>query len=232
MEEEQNNKDVIIDDEEQRAIDSREEFEKNVSNIWGHSKIGLEAKKAYMTMLSTKTGMYARVPLICKADNCPYAESCRLLECNLAPLGETCPAEAAQIEMRFAGYNKQFNLDSGSFTDKSLVSELINLDIMADRCKALISKEQVPVIEVVTGVSEQGEEYSHPEVSKYWDAYERTLKRREEILQLMKATRKDKKDDDGNNKSDMEIALEALKNQGGFVEDTQPTDTEYEEVKD
>ena len=35
-----------------------------------------------MTMLSTKTGMYARIPLVCKANSCPYAEKCQLLNYN------------------------------------------------------------------------------------------------------------------------------------------------------
>ena len=86
-----------------------------------------------MTMLSTKTGMYARIPLVCKANSCPYAEKCQLLNYNLAPLGELCPKETAEIELRYYEYSKEFDLDSASFTDKNLVSELINYDIMLDR---------------------------------------------------------------------------------------------------
>ncbi|MEG1494701.1 MAG: hypothetical protein RR406_00155 [Bacilli bacterium] len=75
----------------QEAISLRENFENNISNVWGHSPLGLEAKSAAMSMLSTKTGLYARVPITCKANGCPYEDSCALLPYGLAPLGEKCP---------------------------------------------------------------------------------------------------------------------------------------------
>lgn len=206
--------------EKTQAVINRENFEKNITNLWGHSATGIEAKKAAMTMLSTKTGMYARIPLICKGDCCPYAETCNMINYDLAPVGEACPVEAAQIELRYSAYNEDFDLSNSSFTDRVLVSELINLDIMAERCKALMTKEEVPVIEVVSGISESGDTFSRPEVSKHFEAYEKTLKKREEILQLMMATRKDKKDDGQKEKSLLEIIEEATKE--GFVEAQRP----------
>lgn len=186
--------DVAVNTNECEAVMNRENFERNLSNTWGYSNVGIEAKRAAMSMLATKTGMYARIPLMCKAESCPYADSCSLLPYNLAPIGEPCPVETAQIEIRFAGYEKDFNLDDASFTDKNLVAELINHDIMLERCKALITKEGVLVTDVVAGVSEHGEEFYRPEVSKHWEAYERIQKKRNEIYQLMMATRKDNKD--------------------------------------
>lgn len=186
--------DVAVDDTTCEAVMNRENFERNLNNMWGYSNVGIEAKRAAMSMLATKTGMYSRIPLICKAENCPYSESCSLLPYNLAPYGEPCPMETAQIEIRYAGYEKDFNLDTASFTDKNLVSELINHDIMLERCKALITKEGVLVTDVVAGIAENGEEFYRPEVSKHWEAYERVQKKRNEIYNLMMATRKDNKD--------------------------------------
>lgn len=187
--------DTDVDSSLEEAIVNRKNFENaiNVNNIWGYSNVGLEAKRAAMSMLSTKTGMYSRIPLLCKSETCPYAETCPLLPYNLAPHGEACPIETAQIEIRYAGYETDFDLDDASFTDKNLVAELINHDIMLERCKSLLTKEGVLVTDVVAGIAENGEEFYRPEVSKHWEAYERIEKKRNEIYNLMMATRKDKK---------------------------------------
>lgn len=201
------------------AIINRENFEKNLSNTWGYSNVGIEAKRAAMSMLATKTGMYARIPLVCKADGCPYSESCSLLPYNLAPIGEPCPIETAQIEIRYSGYEKDFNLDTASFTDKNLVAELINHDIMLERCKSLITKEGVLVTDVVAGIAENGEEFYRPEVSKHWEAYERIQKKRNEIYNLMMATRKDRKDKSNEEENSLTQAMAEMFSTDFIVEE-------------
>ena len=209
------------EDSKCEAIISRENFEKNLANVWGYSSVGLEAKKAAMSMLSTKTGMYSRIPLVCKADACPYAESCSLLPYNLAPYGEPCPVETAQIELRFEGYSSDFG-DMASFTDKNLVSELINLDVMIERCKALIAKEGILVQEVFAGVTEQGEVFTRPEVSKHWEAYERVQKKRNDTYELMLATRKNKKGEVQDSDSLTRMVAEMVANKEQYVVETRP----------
>ena len=216
--------DLEANDEEIKPAESRALFEKSLSNVWGYSELGIEAKKAAMTMLSTKTGMYARIPLVCKANSCPYAEKCQLLNYNLAPLGELCPKETAEIELRYYEYSKEFDLDSASFTDKNLVSELINYDIMLDRQRALLSQEGVLVVDVVTGVSEAGETFTHPEVSKTWEAYERIEKKRNNIYDLMLATRKSKKSDKKSSEESVTEMLSKVMNKDDFIIDVKPDD--------
>lgn len=186
-------KEQLMATEQQEAIEARKRFESNIANIWGHSAVGSQAKQAAMTMLSTKSGLYAKIPITCKTDACPYAQSCALLPYGLAPLGEKCPWETAMIETRYAQYVEDYNLDESSFTDKTLISELVNIDIMLERTKALMSAEQVPITEVVAGMTESGEEYTRPEVSKAYELYERNLNRKDKILESMLGTRKSRK---------------------------------------
>ena len=212
-----------VDNEKDVAIQNRELMEAGLNNIWGHSNLGLEAKKAAMAMLSTKNGMYARIPLTCKAATCPYADSCMLLKYDLAPAGESCPKETAEIELRYAAYNDDFDLDEASFTDKNIVSEIINYDIMLDRLKALLSKEEVLVVDIVAGISESGEEFTQPSVSKTWEAYERVEKRRSAAYETMLATRKSvKSNKDVTGEESLTQMMGRIMNAQDFVIDVKP----------
>ena len=213
-----------LQEESAVAIQNRELMERNLSNIWGHSTLGLEAKKAAMSMLSTKNGMYARIPLVCKANSCPYADSCMLLKYDLAPMGEPCPKETAEIELRYTAYDKDFELDEASFTDKNLVSELINYDIMLDRLRALLVKEEVLVVDQVAGIGENGEEFYQPTVSKTWEAYERVEKKRNNIYDLMLATRKSNKSNKEDDNQSFTQMISQVMNANDFVIDVKPDD--------
>lgn len=158
-------------------------------NPWGFSPRGQTAVQAARRALATKTGMYAKIPLVCKGDTCPYADSCSLLPYGLAPEGDYCPVEVAQVEALVQGYYHDFEIDELSFADKSLINEIVFLDIMLERCKALLAKEGTPVSDIVIGMSEAGEEIQQPAVSKAWEAYEKMTKRKDQKLQLLAATR-------------------------------------------
>ena len=201
------------------AIDARERFEANIGNVWGHSSLGLEAKKAAMAMLSTKTGLYAKVPITCKADTCPYSNTCALLPYGLAPFGEKCPWETALIESRYAGYMADYDLDSASFTDSTIVSELINIDVMLERTKALISEEQTPITEVVAGMTESGEQFTRPEVSKAYEINERNLNRKERLLESLLGTRKSRKGQQEQDSSIQDILASALETTEFIIEE-------------
>ena len=207
----------------QEALELRKNFEANISNVWGHSSLGMEAKSAAMSMLSTKTGLYAKVPITCKADGCPYEKTCALLPYGLAPLGEKCPWETALIETRYAGYMQDYDLDTASFTDSTIVSELINIDIMLERTKSLMSAEETPITDVVAGMTESGEQFTRPEISKAYEIYERNLNRKERLLDMMMGTKKKKKGDKEQNISVMDLLHGAI-DQTEFVIEEKPDD--------
>lgn len=168
-------------------------------NPWGISPRGEMAKTLAISKMKTTHGMYARIPLVCRGENCPYAEQCKLLPYGMAPQGEYCSEELAQIDLRAIGYAMDVDYDGASFTDKNLISELIMLDVMLERCKALLAKDGTPVIDIAIGVDKDGNEIRQPSVSKAWDMYERVSKKRDATYQLLMMTRKDKskKKDDG-----------------------------------
>ena len=186
------------------AVEKRKAFEAmmdTVGNPWGYSEGALESKKAAMTMLSTKTGLYTRIPIVCKGHSCPYGATCGLLEFGLDVLGERCPLETTMIEQKLANYTQEFDLDESSYTDWTMVKELINAEIMIERCMALMSQDGSAIEEIFIGTSESsGTDYFRRDISKVQELYERNLKIKERILDTMMATRKAKsrvKGDDG-----------------------------------
>ena len=175
---------------------NRKNFERDIDskkNPWRYSPKGIEAKQAAMIMLATKTGMFSRVPILCKAKKCPYAKLCSLIPYDLAPEGEYCPQETALIEMRASQYSKDFDIDSLSETDKVMLNEIVALDVMLERCRALMAQEATPVQEITIGVTDNGDEIKQPAVSKAWEVYEKMSKKRDSTYQLMMMTRKDNK---------------------------------------
>ena len=198
-----------------------EDMMKKCGNPWGYSAGALESKQAAMTMLSTKTGLYSRIPIICKGCNCPYGETCGLLEYGLDTVGERCVLETTMIEQKLAHYTEEFGLDESSYTDWTMVKELINAEIMIERCLALMSQEGSAITEEFIGTSEtSGVDYFRKEISKTQDLYERNLKIKERILDTMMATRKAKsrvKGNDNNEKSILDEIFEI-----DFIEDEKP----------
>lgn len=209
------------------AIQKRKQFEASLAdnaNIWGYSQMGVEAKKAAMTMLSTKHGLYASVPIICKAEKCPYCSSCKLLEYGLAPETEPCPMEVAQIESRYLAYNDEFGLEQSSFTDSVIVNEIIETEIMLERCKRLISEEMLPIQEVPISVSENGDVVTAPQVSKTIELNERLSKKHLNLLNMMRATRKDKVDKAEHAESLADVLAKAIQQEESdqFIIDVKP----------
>ena len=126
------------------------------------------------------------------------------------------------IEQKLANYTQEFGLDESSYTDWTLVKELINADIMIERCMAIISNEGTAIEEIFIGSNEStGESFFRKDISKVQDLYERNLKIKERILDQMMATRKAKARmhmDDGNTeKSILDNIFEM-----DFVEDIKP----------
>lgn len=220
-------------DEENKLISSKAAIQRKkleskltAENPWNYSALGKEAAKAAMAMVSIKHGIYAKVPLVCKGKNCPYAFQCELLQYELAPTGEKCPIETARMAQEYKGFSSEFNLDESSQTDKTLVSEIISMNILLERCQMLMAKEATPVVDVVAGVTEEGEEIIQPAVSKAVEAFQTLVKRRNENLQLMMATRKDKKEIQNNSKTTFDIIAETISKDDFETVEQKPEDLE------
>ena len=164
-------------------------------NRWGYSPAGWLSKKLISKHLnSVKNGIYSIFPIPCKRTGCPYGESCIALKNNMAPpYGEPCVIETAKIENLIVSYANDFDFNTASTTDKILIQELIQTDLLMDRCQIMMAQEGRMLQDVTMGVTEEGEVYTQQVVSRYLDAWEKLSRRRENLFNQMDSTRRAKR---------------------------------------
>ena len=198
---------------------------KGNSNRFFYSQEGMQSK-AYVTRFlnSTKTGLHSMYPILCKGGACPYSSSCFALKAGIQPpVGEPCVLETDRIERLVERYNEDFDFSTSSLTDMLAINELIQLDLMMDRCQKLIGDEALPVIEVNIGISPHGDPITQPAISKYYEAYERMSKRRSALVDELNASRKArKKTGEEDKKAPWEQVLEMAGQDGFMDEDEKP----------
>lgn len=162
---------------------------------WKLSDKGREAIQLAVGMSHTKHGLYASIPMLCKAEECPYAAVCPLVEMGKAPKGERCPLEIAMILKKYEEYSREFGIDDNNVVDMSLVKDLIDYDVQLFRAENKIAVQGDFVEDVVVTVTEGGEAITAPQLSKATEYKDKIMTKRFKILELMNSTRKDKAGD-------------------------------------
>lgn len=215
------------DEEEAKDLDRIEEgykllqrsFINTGRDPWSVSRAGHFSRKLISThMNSMKNGLYSIYPIPCKRGACPYGSSCIALRNHMEPpYGEACVIETAKIERLIIDYSSQFKMESSSATDRTMIRELVQLELLMDRCQNLMAQECSPLQEVVAGIGEDGSPYTQPVVSKYFDAWERMSKRKQSLLNDLEGTRRSKRGKGNDEMDDAQIILTTLANNEDFM---------------
>ena len=167
----------------------------DMPRAWNVSEKGMAAIKAAVGMAATKHGLYASIPMLCKAEECPYAAVCPLVQEDMAPKGERCPLEIAMILKKFENYSEEFGVDERNIVDMGLIKDLIDYDIQLFRAENKIAVQGDFIEDVVVAVNERGDEITAPQLSKATEYKDKVMTKRFKILELMNSTRKDKAGD-------------------------------------
>ena len=135
------------------------------------------AEKFKNSMISLKTGLHARVPMICPGGvKCPVGRRCDFTkfvmdvktgkprrgsdslpiidtEKSRWPLFQSCPYENTLIAMRITDLCMEYNVDpteTDNITDLSIISKIAELDIYDARASQILANESI-VLDEVTG---------------------------------------------------------------------------------
>lgn len=164
-------------------------------SAWTTNPSAVQAIEIAKRLRATKHGMYASVPIICKAESCPYAESCELQQMNIAPYGDKCPMEIAAIEDLFTRYCSDMNIDpedKAQQVDAIMVKEVVDIDISMLRCDKKMAISADFIIDQVVNVTDDGEVISRQELHPLTEYKEKLRAQKFKTLNLLNSTRKDK----------------------------------------
>lgn len=200
--------------------------------VWQLSEEGREAKAIAAHLNNMKNGLYASIPIRCKADGCPYKDSCQLFQMDKAPEGELCPIEISTIEQLAERYMEELDVDPNDMIDISMIRDVIDSDISIMRCNKKLATDADVVQQVIAGVSEDGNAFFRPEVHKAYDLQMKLIKQRRKLLQDLHATRKEKaKNDEGEN-FDPSVYIANLKKKAEKFKDEDDVIDVSEEIED
>jgi len=150
----------------------------------------IKLKRAYSTMT---TGINSSVPLICRAEQCPFAQSCIHVELENAPIGRQCPIELELLYYHTRKFIEEFDVPMDRHSEVMLVQELAELIIYETRVTKTLAKSEFGDLRGErVKFSPDGEEFR--EDTEHWafGVKERIKTRRMKILDALNATRKNK----------------------------------------
>lgn len=199
---EQTNTDVVMDSairekmEEQLQLmkkqKTQEELIKTIPSTWKLSSKGLEAVKRSVALYNTEFGLYASIPMICKGEECIYAELFPELHEGLSEAGERCPVEVAFIISKYDAYSKELEIEKEDAVDMSILRDVIDYDIQIMRAENKMAVEGDFVKDVVVSVNENGAPITQEQISKAAEYKDKVQIKRNKALELLNSTRKDK----------------------------------------
>ena len=205
------------------GLQAASEHARNLDHTaWTQNPNAVQAIEIAKRLRSTKHGMYASVPIICKAEHCPYAESCELQQMQLAPYGDKCPMEIAAIEDLFQRYCSDMDInpeDPRQQVDAIMVKEVVDIDISMLRCDKKMAISADFIVDQVVNVTEDGDAITRQELHPLTEYKEKLRAQKFKTLNLLNSTRKDKEGSKINVQFDpSERAAQMLKVQKDMVQ--------------
>lgn len=184
-----------------------------MTQMWGlNAAIIQEVNKSAM-IRSSKHGMFASVPIICRAADCSYADSCSVDPANRI-LKQRCPMEIGAIITRFNQWCSHFGLDmtgemikEEELVDSSLIRDLVNLEVQMMRCENKIAMSGDFMAKTLLDIDKKCKPYYGDIISPESEYLLVLQDKKIKILNQLNATRKDKANDKNNNGNPTDTAI-------------------------
>lgn len=151
--------------------------------------VDIDALKEAVSRRYQKLGLFAQMPLVCKGSDCPYNSLCYEWQQGEVSVGDRCLPEMSSIFTYTTQYCQTLNITPDNFIDMTLIKDLVNVDLVIDRCNKILALTNLVEDVAVTAV--KNSIIYKPEINRAQEILERMIARKEKLLQLLNATRKD-----------------------------------------
>jgi len=174
-----------------------------------------EVRRMRMHAMKMRTGIQAMAPALCLGPvKCPFRMRCPIVDrskrnsdgninfhiqnVRAFPLMRQCPFERDFIEFKRRQYIEEFEIDDTSASEMGMVNKLAELDLYEYRATLLLANgddkgEGLDLLkEVTTSISPQGEPIMQTQIHPAFELKEKLQKQRDNILQSMVGTRREK----------------------------------------
>lgn len=166
--------------------------------MWGISPAVIKEIGNMNRVYSSKHGMFASVPIICKGPDCAYKDVCMVSQAQRI-VGQRCPMEIAAILSRYEQWCMHFEIntsndviDAKDLVDATLIKDLVNIEVQILRAENKIALNGDFMANTLLDIDKKCQPYFGKIVAPETEFLMTLQDRKIKILNQLNATRKDK----------------------------------------
>ncbi len=141
------------------------------------------------------TGAFARIPLSCWPDRCPFRGNCVFVAIQKAPgRGRNCLLEINLLKEWTINYIQEYDIDPDDTTDRIYIQELAECELLLYRINSNLSKpENAELVgDQAVGISRQGDVITRKEILALMELKLKIQNRKDKIVKMMVGDRQEK----------------------------------------
>jgi hypothetical protein len=134
-------------------------------------------------------GLQNKLPLICRGDQCPYAEICVYQRMGIAPVGFGCPDEKIVIDQMVTSLVRELQVDPENAVELDMIADYIDAALQEMRAQkelAIRGQTQEVVVQIDPAT---GQTFTETRESAILNVKERAQRRKDSIRKSFLATR-------------------------------------------
>lgn len=168
------------------------------STMWGINSSIIKEISNMNRVYSSKHGMFASVPIMCKGADCVYKDVCMVSQSQRI-VGNRCPMEIAAILARYEQWCSHFEIntvddtiDSQDLVDATLIKDLVNIEVQMLRVENKIALNGDFMTDTLLEIDKKCQPYYGKVIAPETEFLMTLQDRKIKILNQLNATRKDK----------------------------------------